>query len=322
MYPLLMSKVLKEKVWGGRVLDDLLKIPLAEGKIYGESWELSSHPNGPSAVVNGPWKGQTLPQLLEREGPKLLGPEVFFRFGGKFPLLIKYLDVHDRLSVQVHPSDAYAQEHEGEWGKSECWYVLRASPDARLILGLAEGISREVFQERVSQKKWKGLFREVSVHTGDFVQILPGTVHASVAGSVLLCEVQQNSDTTYRIWDFDRLEKGVPRPLHLDKALDVINFEARPVPKPALSRPWEVHEGVDWQPLVNDPLYAAALVHLTQGWRSPARASFRSYSLLEGSGKLTGAKKTWAVQAGQTWLVPAGVETEWEGNLTLLAAWS
>jgi mannose-6-phosphate isomerase len=321
MYPLLMSKVLKEKVWGGRVFDELLNIPLAEGKTYGESWELSSHPNGPSVVANGTWKGRTLPQLLESEGPTLLGAESFARFGGKFPLLIKYLDVHDRLSVQVHPSDAYAQEHEGEWGKSECWYVLNASPDARLILGLREGIDRKAFRQRVSQKKWEGLFREVSIRTGDFVQIVPGTVHASVAGSVLLVEVQQNSDTTYRIWDFDRLENGVARSLHLEKALDVINFDARPVPKSALSRPWEVHEGVDWQVLVDDPLYRVALVRLTQGWRSLARASFRSYSVLSGAGKLAGVGQNWPVQLGQTWLVPAGVETEWQGNLTLLCAW-
>ena len=133
MYPLLFSKVLKEKVWGGREFEEFLKIRLKPGITYGESWEVSAHPSGPSVVTQGPWQGKSLPELVA-DRPDLLGA-VEPRYQKKFPLLIKYLDIHDRLSVQVHPEDSYALAHEGEWGKSECWYVLKASPDARLILG-------------------------------------------------------------------------------------------------------------------------------------------------------------------------------------------
>lgn len=318
MYPLKFAKVLKEKVWGGREFESFLGISLEPGKTFGESWEVSAHPNGPSVVVNGPWAGKSLPQLLVEHGPELLGQSLYTRFQGKFPLLIKYLDIHDKLSIQVHPEDAYALKHEGEFGKSECWYVLHASPDAELILGMAEGVTAEVFAQRAQQGLWEGLFRKVPVATGDFIHVTPGTVHASLAGSVLICEVQQNSDTTYRIYDFDRLENGKLRPLHLDKAREVIHFTEEPRVSRAGTRTRITLPGAVVEPLVKDSYYTVDRLEVTDSFAQAAEERFVVYSVLEGTGKLIHAGQDYAVQAGETWFLPAGVGVEVRGRLTIL----
>ena len=199
MYPIKFKKCFIDKVWGGRAFETVLGMSLPEDREIGESWEVSSHKNGMSVVENGIFKDITLETLVKKYGAELLGKDVSERFSGKFPILIKYLDVNDRLSVQVHPSDDYALKVEGEFGKSECWYIIDASEDAKLILGLKGEMTRETFLEKSKNKDFKNMFNEVSVKKGDFINITPGVVHASLEGSVLLCETQQNSDTTYRI---------------------------------------------------------------------------------------------------------------------------
>ncbi len=319
MYPLLFSKVLKEKVWGGREFEEFLKIRLKPGITYGESWEVSAHPSGPSVVTQGPWQGKSLPELVA-DRPDLLGA-VEPRYQKKFPLLIKYLDIHDRLSVQVHPEDSYALAHEGEWGKSECWYVLKASPDARLILGLASGIDRETFRQKSQARSWEGLFQEVSVQAGDFIAIPPGTVHASLQGSLLICEVQQNSDTTYRIYDFDRLDNGVLRPLHLEQALEVIRFDQQPRPLPRHARTPINVRGAEWETLAEDPHYCVAHLAIEREWEDPAIDIFHIHSVLAGQGTVHSSLGEWPVSAGQTWLIPAKIHTVWKGNLKMLRSW-
>jgi len=318
MYPLKFTKVLKEKVWGGREFESFLGIGLEAGKTYGESWEVSAHPNGPSVVANGEWTGRSLPELMEAEGERLVGKVLFERFGGRFPLLIKYLDVHDKLSIQVHPDDSYAQVHEGEPGKSECWYVLGASPDAKLILGMAPGVTKAVFAAKSRSGDWSGLFREVAVAEGDFVHVTPGTVHASLTGSVLLCEIQQNSDSTYRIYDFDRLENGKPRPLHLEKALDVIHFQEVPKITHAGERTRRSVPGGTIEPLVNDPYYTVDLLEVSGPFSVAAEDRFQVFSVLKGSGSLTHGTQRFPVTAGETWLIPAAVSAELQGSLKLL----
>ncbi|NNM55291.1 MAG: class I mannose-6-phosphate isomerase [Spirochaetales bacterium] len=319
MYPLLFSKVLKEKVWGGREFEEFLNLRLKPGVTYGESWEVSAHPSGPSMVTQGPWQGRSLPELV-LDRPDLLGA-VEPRYQKKFPLLIKYLDIHDRLSVQVHPEDSYALAHEGEWGKSECWYVLKASPDARLILGLAPGIDRETFRKKSQTRSWEGLFQEVSVHEGDFIPIPPGTVHASLQGSLFICEVQQNSDTTYRIYDFDRLDNGVLRPLHLEQALEVIQFDQQPRPIPRHERRATNVRGAAWETLAEDPHYRVAHLAFDGEWEDPALDVFHIHSVLAGKGTVQSSLGEWPVNAGQTWLIPAQVHTVWTGNLKMLRSW-
>ena len=320
MYPLLFSKVLKEKVWGGREFEDFFKIPLPTGLSFGESWEVSAHPSGPSVVLQGPWKGKSLPELVKNYGGELLGT-VDPRYQKRFPLLIKYLDIHDRLSVQVHPEDEYALLHEKEWGKSECWYVLKASSDAQLILGLEPGIDRETFRRKSQNRDWEGLFHVVSVHEGDFIHIPPGTVHASLQGSILICEVQQNSDTTYRIYDFDRLDNGTMRPLHLEKALDVINFTHHPQTISRSHRTANKIRGALWETLVKDPHYQVAHLTISGDWEDPESPVFHIHSILEGEGIVKSEQGEWSVQAGQTWLIPAQVSTFWRGELKILRSW-
>jgi len=318
MYPLKFTKVLKEKVWGGREFESFLGIALEPGKTFGESWEVSAHPNGPSVVAEGPWAGKTLPELMATHGAALVGKAIQERFQGKFPLLIKYLDVHDKLSIQVHPEDSYALAHEGEFGKSECWYILHASPDAKLILGMAPGITASIFAQRSQKGQWDGLFREVAVATGDFVHITPGTVHASLAGSVLICEVQQNSDTTYRIYDFDRLENGKLRPLHLAKARDVIRFDEAPKISRAGTRTRTAVDGGILEPLVVDPNYTVDRLEVTGTIDLGAEDRFRVLSIIEGTGTLVHAGTDYPVKAGETWLLPARLEAALRGPVVVL----
>jgi len=318
MYPLKFTKVLKEKVWGGREFESFLGMPLESGKTFGESWEVSAHPNGPSVVANGPWAGRSLPELVSSEGAKLVGKALFDRFKGTFPLLIKYLDVHDKLSIQVHPADDYALAHEGESGKSECWYLLHASPGAKLILGMAEGVTREGFAEQSRAGNWEGLFREVPVATGDFIHITPGTVHASLTGSVLICEIQQNSDTTYRIYDFDRLENGKLRPLHLDKALDVIHFGEKPRVTHPEDRSRQVLSGAVVEPLVTDPYYTVDRIEVSSSFPLAAEDRFRVLSVLSGEGSILHGATRYPVAAGETWFLPAGLTAEVSGRVELL----
>jgi mannose-6-phosphate isomerase len=248
----------------------------------------------------------------------LIGVDNFQRFQGKFPLLIKYLDINDKLSIQVHPDDAYALAKEGEFGKSECWYILNASPDAKLILGMAPGVDAAKFARESKAGNWKGLFREVPVAAGDFVHVTPGTVHASLTGSVLICEVQQNSDTTYRIYDFDRLENGKLRPLHLDKALEVIRFEQEPRVLRAGTRPLKTLDGAVVESLVKDPYYTVDRIEVSTHYHEAAEDRFRVFSILAGAASLRHEGKDYALSAGDTWFLPAGLAVEVSGQVVIL----
>ncbi len=315
--PLKFTRVLKEKVWGGREFETFFHVPLEPSKNFGESWEVSAHPHGLSVVDQGPWAGRTLPEILAAEGARLVGKTVWEAHGTRFPLLIKYLDIHDKLSIQVHPDDEYAQSHGGESGKSECWLVLRASPDASIVLGAAAGVTRDEFARRARAGQWEGLLREVPVGAGDFVHIPPGTIHASLSGSVLLCEIQQNSDTTYRLYDFDRLENGRPRALHLEQALEVARFEEPRIRRAGTRRRFTAG-GAVIEPLVAEPHFAVDLVEITGRYQPKAADRFLIWSVLEGAGTLEHAGHRYDVAAGETWLLPAQLSGTWTGPLKLL----
>lgn len=213
-----LNPVFLPKIWGGRRLASAFGYDIPQGSV-GECWAVSAHQHGDCRAALGAYAGRTLSELWEEE------PQLFGAAGGRFPLLVKILDVNDWLSVQVHPDDAYAAEHEGgSLGKSECWYVLEADRDARIMIG-TPARSREEFAQKVGEGRWSELLHELPIHPGDFFAIRPGTVHA-VRGALIL-EVQQSSDVTYRIYDFDRQQAdGTYRELHLDKALDVIDYKA------------------------------------------------------------------------------------------------
>ncbi len=224
LYPLLFTPVLKQYVWGGRTLQTLLGRALPPGNVA-ESWEIAAHEDGASVVANGRFAGLSLTQLHAQLGLALIGTNnQWAQARGKFPLLIKLLDAHASLSVQVHPTDEYAQAHEGnELGKTEMWVVLHAAPEAAVILGVRAGTTPEAFRRALSAGQVEPLLHRLPIKSGDFVCVPSGSLHA-ILGGALIAEIQQNSNTTYRVYDWNRLDNGKPRPLHIDKALDVINF--------------------------------------------------------------------------------------------------
>lgn len=225
LYPLTFDPVFKDYPWGGRNLAAHLGRSLPDG-IVAESWEIAAHPNGSCTVNAGPLKGSTLPEVQALLGAALLGdynqPAIE---QGSFPLLVKLLDANRWLSVQVHPDDRYGLAHEGEPGKTELWVVLHAEPGAELIYGFAPGMTHDRYAAVAGTEACVDKLQRLPVQTGDVFFVPAGTIHALGPG-ILVAEIQQNSDTTYRIWDWGR-----SRPLHLDKALDVLNFaQAEPAP--------------------------------------------------------------------------------------------
>ena len=225
-YPLLFEPLYKDYIWGGRRLENLGK-KLPEG-IVAESWEIACHPSGMGVVSNGPLKGRTLQELMDEYGQQLIGTELSTGDDNKFPLLIKLIDASKDLSVQVHPDDEYAFINEnGELGKNEMWYVVDALPGTKLVSGVKPGISRDDFKKAIEEDRVEECLNFVEVNAGDCFNIPAGLVHAIGAGN-LICEIQQNSNTTYRVYDYNRTDdKGNKRPLHVEKALDVMDFSTR-----------------------------------------------------------------------------------------------
>ena len=318
MYPLKFKKNLVKKVWGGRKFKEVLNMELPDNDLYGESWEVSSHKGGLSYVDNGDFQGKSLIELIEKYGNDILGEEIAEKFKGKFPLLIKYLDINDRLSVQVHPSDEYALRVEGEFGKSESWYIMEASDDATLILGIKDGITKEIFKERVEAKEFDGLFNTVKVKKGDFINLCPGVVHATMEGSILICEVQQNSDTTYRIYDFDRLVDGKLRELHIDKALDVIDFEGDVEITTDAGRKKILLAGAEKEELIRGEYFNIDKYLVDGEFKDEINKNFKVYSILDGEGKIIYNEKEYHAEKGDTYFIPAGLELKIIGKLEIL----
>ena len=210
-----IKPVFKETVWGGKRLHDDFGYDIMSNHI-GECWAVSAHPDGEGSIDGGTFDGMRLSELWKTH------PELFGNFhSDRFPLLTKIIDANADLSIQVHPDDAYAAEHEnGSLGKTECWYIIDCDPGATIIIG-HNAQTREELKKMVAEGRWKELLREVPIKKGDFFQIDPGTIHAIKAGTLIL-ESQQSSDITYRLYDYDRLQDGKKRPLHIDKSLDVI----------------------------------------------------------------------------------------------------
>lgn len=225
-YPLLFEPVLKNYIWGGRKLEEYGRI-LPDKGVVAESWEISSHKDGMSYITNGIYAGKALQDVLELLGEGLVGSRNKWAINrGKFPLMVKLLDANQKISVQVHPDDDYAGRHEGnELGKSEMWVVLEATPDAAIMYGLSEHITREEFSQAIESGNLESHLNRLPIQKGDFVCIPAGTIH-SILGGAVLAEIQQNSNTTYRVYDWGRVgSDGQPRALHVEKALDVINFD-------------------------------------------------------------------------------------------------
>lgn len=321
MYPLKFKKTLVKKVWGGRKFNSILDMELPDESLYGESWEVSSHKGGLSYIENGEYAGCSLVDIINKNKEEMLGEEIVKRFKGEFPLLIKYLDINDRLSVQVHPSDDYALRVEGEFGKSECWYVMEASEDATLILGVKDGVTKDIFKKKVESKDFSELFNTIKVKKGDFINLLPGVVHATLEGSILICEVQQNSDTTYRIYDFDRLVDGKLRELHLDKALDVIDFEGKVQISTSENRQKISLVGAKKEELVRGEYFNVDKYLIDGIFEDETNSNFKILSILDGVGEIICNNISYSIKKGDTYFIPAGLKTILKGKVEILKSY-
>ena len=313
LYPMKFKKVFIEKVWGGREFETKLNMTLPENKNIGESWEVSAHPNGMSIVENGSLAGKTLQEVYDEYKGELVGEKVYNEYGQRFPLLIKYLDVNDRLSIQVHPDDEVAGRKHNELGKSESWFIMEASNDAVLIMGMKPGITKEVFLEKAKNNDFSGMFEEISVKKGDLIDITPGMVHASLKGSVLFAEIQENSDITYRIYDFDRIENGKKRELHIDDAAEVIDFE-----KKADITKTEFENGETRKNIIKKKYYNIDKVKVEEKFEDINEESMIIYSILEGKGSIDSSNSTLDIQKGESVLVPPHIKVTLKGNFEIL----
>src|ERR1043166_4766244 len=222
LYPLTFRPIFKERIWGGRKLQQLYEKALPPSVPIGESWEISDRPGDVSVIANGPLAGKDLRWLLEHDAEALLGPAKLP--GNRFPLLIKLLDAREKLSLQVHPPVHKTVELGGE-PKTEMWYIADAAPGAELFVGLSRGVTRAKFERKIRNGTVADCVHRVPVRAGDAMFLPSGRVHAIGAGLVLF-EIQQNSDTTYRVFDWNRLDdQGKPRQLHIEQSLECIDFE-------------------------------------------------------------------------------------------------
>ena len=286
LYPLLFEPVLKDYIWGGRNLEKLGRELPPEG-VIAESWEIAGHEDGTTRVANGRFAGKLLTELRQELGLDLIGSRsAWAQERGKFPLLIKLLDANRPLSVQVHPQDEYALEHEGnELGKTEMWVVLQADEDAEVILGVSHQISREDFRVAIKDNQLKPHLHRIAVKTGDHICVPAGSMHA-IMGGLLIAEIQQNSNTTYRVYDWGRLgNDGQPRPLHVDKALDVINFE-QIAPKLSPPKPISTEDGVRRSLLCENKYFVTERVEMDAGSRFTGNCTGETmeiWGLIEGN---------------------------------------
>lgn len=222
--PIVFESVLFERVWGGNRLNALFGKPLETGKVIGESWELCDRPEAQTRAVSGTFAGKTLREILEAHPVEVLGAALASRNPKRFPLLLKYVDAGQPLSVQVHPDDAGAVKYKDR-GKAECWIVVHAEPDAIIVRGLKPGVTRADYERAVAEEHVERVLHYFAPKVGDCIALPPGMVHAIGAGLVV-AEIQQNSDVTLRIYDYKRLGlDGKPRTLHVAEALDAIRFE-------------------------------------------------------------------------------------------------
>lgn len=319
-YPLQFQPEFKERVWGGRALEQFGLTP-PEGHI-GEGWMIADHPNGTTKVINGALAGKGLDEVREQLGTAWLGTKGVSEKGGRFPLLIKLLDCNDDLSVQVHPTDDYEALPPGELGKTEMWYVLDAKPGAHIIYGLNEGVDRAVLKEALENGTVMDTLRQVPVEAGDTFFIPAGTVHALCAG-VVVAEIQQNSDTTYRIYDYNRPGlDGKPRELHVEDSLNVTAYEGAGATtmKTNNATPGE------WLKLAECPYFVVEKGIVTDRWELSTHAdSFTILVVCEGNGTLEWDNDTQEkieLSAGQCYLLPANLGSyTLDGNTTVLRSY-
>jgi mannose-6-phosphate isomerase len=309
LLPLRFAPIYKEKIWGGRRLERCCGRSLPAERAIGESWEIADHGDDVSRVQGGPFDGKSLRALMTEYPHELLGADVARKGLDRFPLLIKLIDASHTLSVQVHPPDDYARVHEGgEWGKTEFWYVVAAEKGAELVCGLDKGVGKEAFAAAVERGNIGEVLRCVKVKRGDVAYVPAGRVHAIGAGNLIL-EIQENSDVTYRVYDWGRVgTDGKPRALHIGKALQVVAFgDETP---PLVEKQWRKAGGCEWTPLVRCRYFEAVEIEVGTEWSGMCDGSrFKIVSCVGGRGALRCGDpvETFTLSPGDTIFLPASL---------------
>ncbi len=300
MTPIKLIPSFKDYIWGGTKLKDEFNKKCDLSKIA-ESWELSTHKDGPSIIENGEYAGLTFSKYLENNKNTPLGSNCK-RFND-FPILIKLIDAKDNLSVQVHPNNDYALNVEGEYGKTEMWYIVDCEPDSYLLYGFNKKISRNEFQRSIEDNTLLDIVNKVPVKKGDVFFIEAGTLHA-IGKGILIAEIQQNSNTTYRIYDYGRLDaQGKPRDLHIEKALDVTNLNKTEIPYTSKKEDYSGYKSqllscCDYFTVINLDIYEK--VNLCAD-----NLSFNSVLVLNGKGKINYNGKSMDIKKGDSIFIPA-----------------
>ena len=301
LYPLMFEPRFKERVWGGRTLETLFDKNLPAAVPIGESWEIADRPGDESVIVNGPLAGATLRRLMQEQGSGLLGDSAP-AIDGRFPLLCKILDARDKLSLQVHPP---ADVHLGD-PKTEMWYIAAADPGAELFVGLRSGVTRDAFERALASGTVADCFHRIAVQAGDAMFLPSGRVHAIGAGLVIF-EIQQNSDTTFRVDDWNRVGlDGKPRELHVPQSLasiDFSDFEPQLIHAPATSQ-----RGFSVRRLVDHPLFRADLIAAeTAGEMRPGPSRLRVLAAVTGPLTVRGGGVSATLRGGEFCLLPASL---------------
>lgn len=320
LYPLKFEAIYKEKIWGGNKLKEVFDRDLPYDKT-GESWEVSAHDNGTSIIKNGIYQGRKITNLIEKNPKELLG-EINLDESKRFPLLIKLLDANAKLSVQVHPDDDYAQKIENELGKTEMWYIIDAVPGAKLVYGLKPGTKKEELADAIKSGNLEDYLNEVTVEKGDVFYMPSGTVHAIEEG-ILLAEIQQNSDTTYRVYDWNRVGKdGKPRELHIERALDVIDFDKEV--SQAKSQPLTIDMGSYRRSfLAACPYFVTEKIDVNGLYQlNTDKKNFYIIMNLSGQAGISSDEKVYNLSPGDTYFLPADLGTvDIDGNNEMLVSY-
>ena len=310
---LFLSPIFKEMIWGSDKLNKIYGYNIP-GNHTGECWAISANPSGDCKIASGTYKAHTLSWMWENHR-ELFGNEQ----GDRFPLLTKIIDAKNDLSIQVHPNDAYARIHEkGSLGKMECWYILDCEKDADIVIG-HNAKCKEELENMILEGRWQEFIRRVPIKKGDFFQINPGTVHAIKGGTVIL-ETQQNSDITYRVYDYDRLSEGKPRELHIEKSLEVIT-----VPYTAEDTSYAVHNNtydiicreaeVLSKVLVSCEYYTVWKAKVMDKGILHMNRNYMLVSVIEGNGHIDGIE----LRKGMHFIIPKGYyELKLSGSMELI----
>ncbi|WP_345953290.1 type I phosphomannose isomerase catalytic subunit [Mucilaginibacter sp. PAMB04168] len=304
LYPLKFKTIYKDKIWGGQKIRTYLHKDFGDLPNCGETWEISGVKSDVSVVNGGALEGQSLADLLEQYKDELVGKAVYARFGNIFPLLVKFIDANDDLSIQVHPDDELAKKRHNSFGKTEMWYVIEADPGSSLIAGFNQEVNEQVYVDKLNSGHLTDILNREDVQAGDVFFLPAGRVH-TIGKGLLIAEIQQTSDITYRIYDFDRVDdKGQKRELHTEEALAAIDYKKYPEYKTQYQP--KQNEAVH---LVSCPYFTTNVLDYTEGVSKDYSSldSFVIHVCLEGSYEIKYNGETYSVKMGDSILLPNSV---------------